>query len=45
MSCPAFGQDLNSQIDVDKSATRFTVILQSMSANELCGWTSWPSNG
>ena len=31
-----FGQDLNSQIDVDKSATRFTVILQSMSANELC---------
>jgi len=31
-----FGQDLNSQIDVDKSATRFTVVLQSMSANELC---------
>jgi predicted RND superfamily exporter protein len=31
-----FGQDLNSQIDVDRSATRFTVILQSMSANELC---------
>jgi uncharacterized protein len=31
-----FGQDLNSQIDVDKSATRFTVILQSLSANQLC---------
>jgi predicted RND superfamily exporter protein len=31
-----FGQDLNSQIDVDHSATRFTVILQSLSANELC---------
>jgi predicted RND superfamily exporter protein len=31
-----FGQDLNSQIDIDRSATRFTVILQSMSANELC---------
>jgi predicted RND superfamily exporter protein len=30
------GQDLNSQIDVDKSATRFTVIFQSMSAKELC---------
>jgi hypothetical protein len=35
MSLPA-GQDLNSQIDVDKSATRFTVILQSLSTNELC---------
>jgi hypothetical protein len=35
MSLP-FGQDLNSAIDVDKSATRFTVIFQSMSANELC---------
>jgi hypothetical protein len=31
-----FGQDLNSQIDVDKAAARFTVVLQSMSANELC---------
>ena len=31
-----FGQDLNSQIDVDKSATRFTVVFESMSARELC---------
>jgi predicted RND superfamily exporter protein len=30
------GQDLNSQVDVDKSATRFTVVLKSLSANELC---------
>ena len=29
------GLDLNSQIDVDRSATRFTVIFQSMSAREL----------
>jgi len=35
MSLP-FGQDLNSSIDVDKSATRFTVVFQSLSANELC---------
>jgi len=34
LSLPA-GQDLNTQIDVDKSATRFTVVLQSLSANEL----------
>jgi len=31
-----FGRDLNNQIDIDKSATRFTVIFQSMSTNELC---------
>jgi len=31
-----FGQDLNSHLDVDKSAARFTVILRSLSANELC---------
>jgi predicted RND superfamily exporter protein len=31
-----FGQDLNSQIDVDKSCTRLTVVLESMSAKELC---------
>jgi len=31
-----FGQDLNCYIDVDKSASRFSVHLQSMSANELC---------
>ncbi|HXK37028.1 MAG TPA: MMPL family transporter, partial [Candidatus Paceibacterota bacterium] len=30
-----FGTDLNGQIDVDKSAARFTVVLQSMSAKEL----------
>jgi predicted RND superfamily exporter protein len=30
------GRDLNSQVDVDKSATRFTVVLKSLSANELC---------
>jgi predicted RND superfamily exporter protein len=30
------GLDLNSQIDVDRSATRFLVVLKSMSANELC---------
>jgi len=35
MSLP-FGQDLNHQIDIDKSATRFTVIFESMSAKELC---------
>jgi predicted RND superfamily exporter protein len=35
LSLPA-GLDLNSQIDVDKSATRFTAVLESMSANELC---------
>lgn len=29
------GQDLNTQIDVDRAASRFTVILDSMSANEL----------
>jgi predicted RND superfamily exporter protein len=35
MSLP-FGQDLNHQIDVDKAATRFTVIFESLSATELC---------
>jgi predicted RND superfamily exporter protein len=35
LSLPS-GHDLNSHIDVDRSATRFTVILQSMSAKELC---------
>lgn len=34
LSLPA-GHDLNSQIDIDKSATRFTVVLDSMSAREL----------
>ncbi len=34
MSLP-FGQDLNSQIDVDKSATRFLVMFESMKAGEL----------
>jgi predicted RND superfamily exporter protein len=35
MSLPP-GWNLSSQIDVDKSATRFTIIFESMSANELC---------
>jgi uncharacterized protein len=35
LSLPA-GQDLNSEIDVDKSATRFTAVLRSLSAGELC---------
>jgi hypothetical protein len=30
------GQDLNSQVDVDRSATRFGVVFKSLSANELC---------
>ena len=34
MSLP-YGLDLNNQINVDKSATRFTVTLQTMSTNEL----------
>jgi len=34
MSLP-FGLDLNNQINVDKSATRFTVTLHSLSTNEL----------
>ncbi len=34
MSLP-FGHDLNNQIDVDRSSTRFMVMLQSMSAKEL----------
>ncbi len=35
LALPA-GRDLNSQVDVDKSSTRFTVVLKSLSANELC---------
>jgi hypothetical protein len=34
MSLP-YGLDLNNQINVDKSATRFTVTLQTMSTNDL----------
>ncbi len=34
MSLP-YGLDLNNQINVEKSATRFTVTLQTMSTNEL----------
>ena len=34
MSLP-YGLDLNNQINVDKSATRFTVTLRTMSTNEL----------
>ncbi|HEY5601504.1 MAG TPA: MMPL family transporter, partial [Gammaproteobacteria bacterium] len=34
MSLP-YGLDLNNQINVDKSATRFTVTMQTMSTNEL----------
>jgi predicted RND superfamily exporter protein len=34
MSLP-YGLDLNNQINVDKSATRFTATLQTMSSNEL----------
>ncbi|MBN4079291.1 MMPL family transporter [Beggiatoa alba] len=34
MSLP-YGLDLNNQINVDKSATRFTAILKTMSSNEL----------
>ena len=34
LALPA-GQDLNGQIDVDKSAARFTVVLKSLSTNEL----------
>lgn len=34
MSLP-FGLDLNNQINVDKSATRFTVSIESVSANQL----------
>ena len=34
MSLP-YGLDLNNQINVDKSATRFTVTLQTLSSNEL----------
>ncbi len=34
MSLP-YGLDLNNQINVDKSATRFTVTLQTLSTNEL----------
>jgi len=34
MSLP-YGLDLNNQINIDKSATRFTVTLQTMSTNEL----------
>jgi len=34
MSLP-FGLDLNNQINVDKSATRFTVTLETMTSNEL----------
>ena len=36
MSLP-YGLDLNNQINVDKSATRFTVTLQTMSTNDLLG--------
>ena len=34
MSLP-FGLDLNNQIDVDKSATRMTVVTQTLSSNEV----------
>jgi uncharacterized protein len=30
------GRDLNGQVDVDKSSTRFSVVLKSLSADELC---------
>jgi len=36
MSLP-YGLDLNNQINVDKSATRFTVTLKTMSTNDLLG--------
>jgi len=36
MSLP-YGLDLNNQINVDKSATRFTATLQTMSTNNLLG--------
>lgn len=36
LALPA-GLDLNSQIDVDKSAARFTVVLKTLSTNELIG--------
>ena len=34
MSLP-YGLDLNNQINIDKSATRFTVSLKTISSNEL----------
>jgi len=36
MSLP-YGLDLNNQIDISKSATRFTVSLENISSNELLG--------
>ena len=39
MSLP-YGLDLNNQINVDKSETRFTVTLQNVSSNEMMALTS-----
>ena len=38
MSLP-FGLDLNNQVNVDKSETRFTVTLENVSSNEMIAFT------